>query len=145
MSLEREKVFAELKKNITNIIEQITTGNPTEEYGAPYNKIFLTAMESAGQQLAQSVNNMALMYRSEPCPTESESEGLCKTIETKAVQFLQIYLTVPMNCGKYFLSEVRAFCTSMLLSTISFVDDLIKVCFVICFREIERGYGSFLI
>ena len=89
---------------------------------------FLNSLESSCKLLAQSVNNTALMYRSEPSPTESESEGLCKTIESKAVQFLQAYLTVPMNCGHYFLSDVRAFCTSTLQATISFVNDLIKVC-----------------
>ena len=128
MSLEREKAFVELKKNITNIIDQIEKGNPTEEHQAENNNVFLNSLESSCKLLAQSVNNTALMYRSEPSPTESESEGLCKTIESKAVQFLQAYLTVPMNCGHYFLSDVKAFCTSTLQATISFVNDLIKVC-----------------
>ena len=127
MSLEREKVFLNLKKNIENIIDQIEKGNPTEEHSAESNAVFLSSVENSTKLLAQSINNTALMYRSEPPPTEKESEGLCNTIESKAVQFLQAFLTVPMNSGRYFLSDVRLFCISTLQSSVSFVDDLIKV------------------
>ena len=127
MSLEREKVFLNLKKNIENIIDQIEKGNPTIEHGAESNAVFMSSVENSTKLLAQSINNTALMYRSEPPPTEKESEGLCSTIESKAIQFLQAFLTVPMNSGKYFLSDVRLFCVSTLQSSISFVDDLIKV------------------
>ena len=132
MSLEREKAFVELKKNITNIIDQIEKCSPSQDHGAENNSIFLTNLENTAKLLGQSINNTALMYRSEPSPTETESEGLCKTIESKAVQFLQAFLSVPMNCGKYFLSDVRAFCVSTLQSSISFVEDLIKVCIFQC-------------
>ena len=128
MSLEREKVFLNLKKNIENIIDQIEKGNPTEEHSAESNAVFLSSVENSTKLLAQSINNTALMYRSEPPPTDKESEGLCNTIESKAVQFLQAFLTVPMNSGRYFLSDVRLFCVSTLQSSVSFVDDLIKVC-----------------
>ena len=127
MSLEREKVFLNLKKNIENIIDQIEKGYPTEEHGAESNSVFLSSVENSTKLLAQSINNTALMYRSEPPPTDKESEGLCNTIESKAVQFLQAFLTVPMNSGRYFLSDVRLFCVSTLQSSVSFVDDLIKV------------------
>lgn len=129
MSLEREKVFSNLKQNIQNVLEQIEKAVPSDLCSSNSYSAFLMGLEKSGTLLAQSINNTALMYRSEPSPTEDESEGLCNSIESKSVEVLNSFLAVPRNCGKYFLAEARAASISTLKSCISFVEDLIKVNF----------------
>ena len=129
MSLERETVFNDLKKNIENVVAQIENERTLDDCSSISYSAFLINLEKSGALLAQSVNNTALAYRSEPSPTETESEGLCKNIETKCVEFLNSFLSVPKNCGKYFLADVRSVSVSTLNSCISFVEELIKVIF----------------
>merc|ERR1712141_343739 len=88
---------------------------------------YLLDLEKHGTLLAQSVNNTALVYRSEPAPSEEESQGLCKNVESRAVEFLNIFLSVPKGCGKYFLEDVRVVCVAALESCLSFVDELLKL------------------
>ena len=128
MSLEqREKVFDGLKNNLKNILEQAVNANPSNEWSTSTYREFLLGLEKHGTLLAQSVNNTALVYRSEPSPTEEESQGLCKNVESRAVEFLNIFLSVPKGCGKYFLEDVRVVCVAALESCLSFVDELLKV------------------
>ena len=127
MSLEREKVLDCLKKNIANVLDQVETANSSDQHSLRSYDAFLAGLEKSGERLAQSINNTALAYRSEPSPTEVETEGLCKNIESRAVEFLNCFLALPANCGKYFLADVRTVCTSTLKSSLAFVEDLIKV------------------
>ena len=134
MSLEREKVFTNLKENIENVLEQIEKTLPSDLCSTNSYNAFLVGLEKSGTLLAQSINNTAMMYRSEKSPTEDESEGLCKCIESKSIEILNSFLAVPRNCGKYFLSEVRAASISTLKSCITFVEDVIKVRFKELFK-----------
>jgi len=127
MSLDREKAFNGLKEHIKNVLEQMEKTNPSSECNPKDYDAFLTGLENSGSVLAQSINNTALAYRTEPSPTESESEGLCKNIELRIVEFLNSFLAVPLHCGKYFFSEVRAVCMSTMKSCISFVEALIQL------------------
>jgi len=126
MSLEREKVLSGLKKNVANVMVQIQTVNPSDQYSLGCYSAFLTGLEKSGELLAHSVNNTALAYRFEPSPTEIETDGLCKNIESRVVVFLNSFLAIPTNCGKYFLADVRTVCISTLQSCVAFVEDLIK-------------------
>ena len=128
MSLEqREKVFDDLKNNLKNVLEQAVTAKPSKECCSSTYGEYLLGLEKHGTLLAQSINNTALVYRSEPSPTEEESQGLCKNVESRAVEFLNIFLSVPKGCGKYFLEDVRVVCVAALESCLSFVDELLKV------------------
>ena len=125
--VQREKVFDTLKNNLKNILEQAVTANPSNEFCISTYSEFLSGLEKHGALIAQSVNNTALVYRSEPSPTEEESQGLCKNVESRAVEFLSIFLSVPKGCGKYFLEDARVVCVATLESCLSFVDELLKV------------------
>ena len=94
MSLERETVFNDLKKNIENVVAQIENEKPSDHCDSNSYSAFLISLEKSGALLAQSINNTALAYRSEPSPTENESEGLCKNIETKCVEFLNNFFWI---------------------------------------------------
>ena len=126
MSSERADAFGELKENLNNMLDQLEKATPSE-VASMDNKTFLLGLETSGALLAQSVNNAGLAFRSEPSPSASESEGLCKSIESRAVHFLRSFLLVPQFCGKHFLFEVREVAMSTLKSCISFSDALLQV------------------
>ena len=128
MSLEqREKVFDDLKNNLKNVLEQAVTAKPSKECCTSTYGEYLLGLEKHGTLLAQSVNNTALVYRSEPSPTEDESQGLCNNVESRAVEYLNIFLSAPIGCGRYFLEDVRVVVVATLESCLSFVDELLKV------------------
>ena len=127
MSLKRENAFTGLKEHIINVLGQIEKTVPSKDNIFKDYSSFLNGLENSGSVLVQSVNNTALAYRSAPSPTETETEGLCKNIESRVVGFYNSFLAIPSNCGNYFFSEVRASCISTLRSCISFSEDLIQV------------------
>ena len=131
MSSGRAKAFSGLKENLNNMIDQVEKTTPSE-LASHDNKAFLLGLETSGALLAQSVNNAGLAFRSEPSPSESESEGLCKNIESRAVHFLKSFLLVPQFCGRHFLFEVREVSMATLKSCVSFADALVQVIFDYC-------------
>ena len=92
---------------------------------------FFDQLQSSGAQFAQSVNNAGVAFRLEPSPTESESEGLSKNIESGAMQLLNNFMQASPHSGRYFLNEVREACYCAIKSCIPFIEALIKVCFSI--------------
>ena len=94
-------------------------------------KVFLDQLQSSGAQFAQSVNNAGVAFRLEPSPTESESEGLSKNIESGAMQLLNNFMQASPHSGRYFLNEVQEACYCAIKSCIPFIEALIKVCFSI--------------
>ena len=132
-----QEVFSSLRDNLSNVLsiiestevqgDRICSGSDLEQYWATFH--------AYSASFAQSINMLAMSFRSEPFPTPSETADMATKVQAAAVGILQAVLTLSPDSGRRFIQHIRSHASGIISSGLIFVRE--GLCLQGCLSEAD--------